>query len=98
MKQFILTLALALSTACFAATTHTVTFMWSLSPDYTHSQAVYRQKNCVGAFVRREMLSNTAVEWTDTHVADGATYCYMVTAIYPDGGTANSNVVTVTIP
>lgn len=97
MTRFILLFALM---SCALA--HDVNLSWQLStcpmPDH---QTVYRTTNCTknGPYVVRVRPTNTTVEWDDTKVTAGATYCYYVTVTDIDGEESPpSNIIKVQIP
>jgi fibronectin type 3 domain-containing protein len=90
---------IALLLLCSFAYAHTVTLTWQLSPTQAKWQSIYRQIGCTGAYVKRAQVSNTTVEWVDTTVKNGKTYCYYVTMTDEEKVMSQpSNVVQVEIP
>jgi len=95
MKRWLIVLSLY-----GVAQAHTVILTWHLSTDPTpKSQSIYRSEGCTGVYVRRAVLPNYVVEWTDKTLKNGATYCYYVTVTDENRRMSEpSNVVEVTIP
>jgi len=103
MKKFYLLFATLLLSVCAHAvlSSHTVSLTWDLSQSDIPitRQQIWRQINCTGPYVRKVQLGPTAVQWEDTRVMAGFTYCYYIVAIDDTGLVSEpSNVVTVTLP
>jgi hypothetical protein len=78
---------------------HSVSVTWTASTSQVIGYFVYRRTGTSGAFGRLESTLVSGTSFTDSNVADGATYFYVVTAVSPDDVESEfSTPVSVTIP
>lgn len=78
---------------------HSVSVTWTASTSPVSGYFVYRRTGTNGSFARLESTADTITSFTDSNVADGATYFYFVTAVSADSiESAPTSPVSVTIP
>ena len=81
------------------ASAHSVNVTWTASSSPVTGYFVYRRTGMNGSFGRLESIVDTTTSFTDSNVADGATYFYFVTAVSADNiESAPTSAVSVTIP
>jgi hypothetical protein len=93
-------LQIALSgTAVAAATPHTVALTWDASSSPVTGYFVYRGSKSDGPYSKINSSENSSTSYSDSTVADGQVYYYVVTAVDSSNiESAYSNQVSVTIP
>lgn len=78
---------------------HTVNVTWTASTSPVSGYFVYRRTGTNGSFARLESTLDSGTSFTDSNVADGATYFYFVTAVAADNTESQpTSLVSVTIP
>jgi hypothetical protein len=92
--------AIALSGTGVAATPHSVALSWTASSSPVSGYNVYRGTTSNGPYPTKLNSSLvTAVDYTDTTVADGTTYYYVVTSVNSSNvESVDSNQATAVIP
>lgn len=90
MKKAILSLALLLLSGSAFATSVDLTWLQSTTPGVT-ANAVYRSQTQGGPYTQVFLSNSRIASWIDTTVTTGELYCYVVTAIGPDGESTDSN-------
>ena len=81
---------------------HTVALSWNASPtggitSYNVYRSTFSSNSC-GSYSTIGSTSSLVLTYTDNAVTDGTTYCYVTTAVDPEGESSYSNVVQAAIP
>ncbi len=81
---------------------HSVALTWNASPSggitsYNVYRTTYVSNSC-GSYSTIGSTTSQVLTYTDSSVSDGTTYCYVTTAVDPEGESSYSNVVQAAIP